>query len=184
MSDTAKDQAIAQAQSVAKMVQALECDYDRLEELRDERDRLQADVDSAKDGAVGDTDAPHNALVEWLKESGEELAQLEAEAGDCKDADEARERIQEDALDVQVRSDWYNPTAHSSEGDMGKGCEFMILLCTGGPACRIMGELNEHMEPSRAWIEYQDWGTPWTMLYSGIESSTLLSYCQCFYFGE
>lgn len=167
MSDNnAKEQAIAQANSVAAMVAALNVDYDRLEELRDEL----ADL----------TKTPRlRAEQEWRKENGNELAQLEADAGECKDADQARERIQEDALDVQYRSTW------QSVGEELKAYEFSILLCTGGPAVRIIGELNEHMEPYRTWIEYQDWGTSWMMLDSTHYSQdTLLEYCQCFYFGE
>jgi hypothetical protein len=60
--------------------------------------------------------------------------------------------------------------------------EFMILLCTGGPAVRIVGELNRG-EPCRAWLEYQDWGTPWTR-YFGADSDTLCQYASQFCFGE
>jgi hypothetical protein len=38
-------------------------------------------------------------------------------------------------------------------------------------------------EPHRAWLEVQDWGTPWTR-YFDIEQDTLLAYARCFYFGE
>lgn len=94
------------------------------------------------------------------------------------DEDSAREAIQEHPLEVCVRSGWV-----ASKADMEPE-EFMILLGTGGPACRIRGELSGG-EPSRAWIEYQDWGTPWTELVCPpIESDTLLTYCSQFYFGE
>jgi hypothetical protein len=43
--------------------------------------------------------------------------------------------------------------------------------------------LSEHGEPVRAWLDVHDWGTPWTR-YFQIEQETLLSYAQCFYFGE
>lgn len=94
------------------------------------------------------------------------------------DQDEARQRIQEDALSVEVRGDWHAP----GEEDV-KASEFCILLTTGGPALRIMGELDEHMQPSRAWLEHQDWGTPWTQWFD-VEQETLLEYCRNFYFGE
>jgi hypothetical protein len=60
--------------------------------------------------------------------------------------------------------------------------QFVILLSTGGPASRIQGELSNG-EPRRAWLEVQDWGTPWTQ-YFGIKQDTLLAYARCFYFGE
>jgi hypothetical protein len=98
------------------------------------------------------------------------------------DEDAAREAIQEDPLSVQVRSDWYSPG--DEEGQ--KPSEFEILLCTGGPAVRIRGELDAHLQPHRAWIEHQDWGTPWTQIF-GLDScqqEALLTYCQQFFFGE
>ena len=110
----------------------------------------------------------------------EELSELEAEAGECKDADEARERIQEDALSVQVRSDWHDPSSEGSEAT-----EFQILLCTGGPAVKIEGELGQYGEPESASIFYQDWFTKWEPLeLSSEEEEIVLEYCRCFYFGE
>lgn len=161
--DNAKEQAIAQYNSIAAMVASLSVDYDRLEELQDS-------YNAFKDG---------DAEMKLSDEEIEELAQLESDAGECKDEDSAREAIQNDALDVQVREDWKNP------GEESTPSEFMILLCTGGPAVRIMGDLDDYMTPCRAYIEYQDWGTPWTMLDSTyVDSATLLTYCQQFYFGE
>lgn len=55
------------------------------------------------------------------------------------DEDEARQRIQEDPLSVEVRKDWYTPGDEPE-----KPSEFCILLCTGGPAVRLLGDLNEH----------------------------------------
>lgn len=98
--------------------------------------------------------------------------------------DKAREEIQEDALSVQVRSGWYTP----GDGD-GSPEEFELLLGTGGPAVRIIGDLDHHGQPTSARLETQNWGTPWTEYrgWNGAHSAyqaTLLAYCQCFYFGE
>lgn len=114
----------------------------------------------------------------------EMVAELEKAAGECTSQDDARERIQEDALEICVRTGWHSPT-----GDRVAPEEFYILLSTGGPALRIRGELNEHCEPSRAWLEYQDWGTPWTRLVTDSDGdtvcqATLLTYAHQFYFGE
>jgi hypothetical protein len=169
--DHGRSQAIAQAESIVEMVAALNCDYDRLEELRDACAEFVADSPLRAE----------DAAYKWRAENPEdaaELADLQEAAGECSDSDEARERIDEDPLSVEVRSGWH------SLGETLEASEFCILLCTGGPAVRIVGELSQG-EPSRAWIEYQDWGTPWTHLVSApIEQSTLLAYCQCFYFGE
>lgn len=181
--DNALSQAIAQANSIAAMVVSLTVDYDRLEELRDELESLEADVKDARIDKAPDADYQEvlKALVEWRNDNAEELEELSEAAGDCKDADDAREAIQNDPLDLQVRSGWYNPCERSNENNPS---EFMILLCTGGPAVRIMGELDDNMQPCRAWIEAQDWGTPWTHAVGVIEQSVLLEYCQQFYFGE
>lgn len=52
---------------------------------------------------------------------------------------------------------------------------------------RIVGDLDANCEPTRARLETQDWGTPWTE-YRGAwgngGADTLLAYAQCFYFGE
>ena len=70
--------------------------------------------------------------------------------------------------------------------DGAKAEEFEILLCTGGPACRIIGDLDQHGQPDRPRLQYQDWGTPWTELVSisSDEREALQTYCQQFYFGE
>jgi len=169
-------QAGAQLESIVEMVAAMECDYDRLHELREQRATLQCDADEASDSATADIERAN--LKAWDDANIDELNELRAAAGDCKDVDQARERIQEDALDVQVREDWHNP------GDLhATPSEFFILLCTGGPAVRIMGEIDDGLQPSRAWIEYQDWGTPWTEYHGAHDTEALLTYCNCFFFG-
>lgn len=117
--------------------------------------------------------------VETMREDVAELIADETlEPSDFEfDEDDARQEIQDSPLSVQTRSGWTNP------GEDFEAEEFEILLTTGGPALRIRGELDQHKQPDRAWLEYQDWGTPWTQ-YFDVEQSTLLTYCQQFYFGE
>jgi hypothetical protein len=199
--DNAKAQAAAQVRSIVAMVAALEVDYDRLEELRDELRAVYDDEKHAYDYVVdGDSRKPdyeYDEVPDYgyrafghmvdlfaaddfykLHDEAKEYRELEEAAGDCESEDEARERILEDALSVQVRSGWTDPGAEFEP------YEFEILLCTGGPAVRIMGELDEHNQPSRAWIEYQDWGTPWTHFHEKHTTDSILTYCQQFYFGD
>lgn len=179
------DQAKAQAASVAAMVAALDCDFDRLQELQDEREALADTVEETSEIHRAEQNAASSdaltqaiaAIDAWKEENGEELADLLNQANDCADQDEARERIQEDALSVEVRSGW------DIVGGELSASEFRIVLCTGGPHVEIRGELDNYGQPSRAWMQYQDWGTPLTQ-YFGIEQSTLLAYCGQFYFGE
>lgn len=147
------------AESIAEMVAALKCDYGRVEELRDERD-------SHEDGA--------KAWAEANPDAAEELAELEKDAGDCKDQDEARQRIEEHPLSLLVRSDWHRL------GEESEDAEFELLLGTGGPAVRIVGELQGG-EPVEARLEVQDWFKPWTE-YTPADEDTLLEYCRVFCF--
>lgn len=107
-------------------------------------------------------------------------------AAEKKDDDEVREdterEIQECPLSVQVRSGWYIP---GSQDDDSKPAEYEILLGTGGPASRLIGELDEYCQPTSANFEFQDWFKPWTAArLSGEQKDTLLEFAQCFYFGE
>jgi hypothetical protein len=99
------------------------------------------------------------------------------EACDYEQVEEAQQAIYDDPLSVQVRSDWANP------GDDMVPVEYCILLCTGGPAVRIVGDLNDWKEPESARMEYQDWFTPWEK-YDGANQDVMLQYAQQFYFGK
>jgi hypothetical protein len=176
-------------ESLAEMVAALECDYERLAELREERTDVgfSSRLDTDEDRALAD-----KAVAEWDELNGEELAELIAQASidgtECESREDAEQRIQEDPLSIEVASDW------TVLGEPLQAEKFNILLCTGGPAVRIVGELSDG-EPSRAWLEVQDWFTPW-IEYRGTISKTdpnaydvpsqdvLLTYARCFYFGD
>ena len=157
-SNDAYDQASAQMDSIIAMVNALQCDYETLQDLQDIKDSL----------CNGESLLPADSA---------QLDELLAEANGCIDSEDALTHILEDALSVEVRSDW------AVAGEPLEASEFAILLCTGGPAVRIRGELSEHGEPARAWLEYQDWGTPW-MEYHGDNAAQqcLLAYAACFLF--
>jgi hypothetical protein len=155
----AKEQARAQLDSIVEMVKRLEhcqdCDGEDCD-LTDEE--------------------IYNGINLYYKEG--DIA-TEEDRESYHDEDEARQQIEEDALSVEIRSDWHTP---------GGDCdyEYMILLCTGGPACRIVGDLNQYNEPESATIEYQDWFTPWERYYETDheEERALLHYARCYYFGE
>lgn len=170
--DNAELQAKAQYESIVDLLAGIEFDYDEYESIQSD---IECTVDSLNDAIeAGDVDQIQidNQCLFRL------LADLD-EMGDKPEfdnEDEAREAAQDNALDVQVRSGW------QGVGETLEADEFMILLCTGGPAVRIRGELDNGT-PSRAWMEYQDWGTPWTQ-YHGARQSILVEYASIFYFGE
>ena len=117
------------------------------------------------------------ALIDAYHKAGEnDTATID---GENLTQDEIADRIQEHPLEVSVRSDWHSP------GENLKASEFMILLCTGGPAVRIRGDLDEYGQPSRAWMEYQDWGEPWTQYFlDHDELEALQEYTGFFWYGD
>ena len=132
-----------------------------------------ADTEDKLTAAGSQARAQYDSIVEMV-------ARLRAtdDNGLRPDADEARQAIEEGALSVQIRSGWYTPGTDKPAPE-----EFEILLCTGGPAVRIVGDLD-HGEPSRPRLQCQDWFTPWTEAMAGVDDDVLMAYCQCFYFGE
>ena len=81
-----------------------------------------------------------------------------------------------------MRSGWYVPG-----DDAAKPEEFEILLCTGGPAVRLIGTLDDHEQPESVTMQVQDWFQPWTSFgpsRDDNEDDVLLVYARCFYFGE
>ena len=90
---------------------------------------------------------------------------------------ENEDAVCESALSVEVRSGWTTPGAPMAAD------EYMILITTGGPAVRVTGALGRYGEPASAWLEVQDWGTPWER-YLSADAETLLDYVNHFYFGE
>ena len=118
-------------------------------------------------------------MVKALEKAEKKGSQGKDECGTELEA--AEQTIHEDALSVEVKNSWHS-VGDNTQGDT----EYRILLCTGGPAVQIIGELNQFNEPETAEIQYQDWFTPWENL-TGLEQKDvdcLLRYARCFYFGE
>lgn len=117
-------------------------------------------------------------------EEGAESVKIEGY--DYTDADTIRERAEEAALSVEVRSDWHTP----GDSDSAKPTEFLILLSTGGPALRIVGNLGNYCQPDGDFtMQHQDWGTPWTdyepeAAKNSDWTDALDWFVNCFYFGE
>jgi hypothetical protein len=94
-------------------------------------------------------------------------------------AEAIQQQIDELPLSVLVRSDWHEPDLGSETGG-----EYEILLCTGGPAVRITGPLTIFEEPEDAFLQCQDWGTPWEPVALDHETQLALQdFARNFYFG-
>lgn len=130
------------AEAIRTLLAAVQLDWERFEELQDDRDGH----DEEESGNTWAEECPGDAA---------ELADLEEAANGCDDEDAARRLLDEDPLEVTFRSSWV-----SAGVDMQPD-EFCILLTTGGPAVRVIGELDSG-SVYLARLEVQDWGTPWT----------------------
>jgi hypothetical protein len=176
----ARDQARLQYESIREKVR-------KLEAARDEWPIFEARGDKfAERDQDGEIDESELYTREELNEVHGE-AWLVLEPGEELTEDEARQAIDETPLSVEVRSNWYSPAGDSDS----KPYEFMILLCTGGPAVRIIGTLDSSLEPEKARIEFQDWFQPWTEWHAeGVAEGfdkideSLLAFARCFYYGE
>ena len=163
--ERAKDQAKAQYNSIAEMVKRL--------------NHVGKDFNSA-DCQLTDAEI-YAGLGLYYKKGHPTHGQMptDEQMEEYHDEDSARQSINEDPLSVEVRSGWYRP------GDKPDDEEYMILLCTGGPAVRIVGNLGPYSEPQTARLEYQDWFTPWEEYrLDHEEEQVLVQYAQQFYYGD
>jgi hypothetical protein len=101
-----------------------------------------------------DIEAPRDALSEAITDYARELP-----------------------LSVLVRSDWHAPGSESTYA------QFELLLTTGGPAVRVLGDLDSYGEPYRPQLQYQDWGIPWTD-HPESNCDALLWFAGLFYYGD
>jgi hypothetical protein len=103
----------------------------------------------------------------------------EATLTDDREVEQVEEEAREQALSVEVRTGWHAPAAQPEPPT--EGC---ILLTTGGPALRLLVELDD-AEPCGVTLEHQDWGTPWTAvrLAEG-EEQALEWFAGLFWFGN
>lgn len=105
----------------------------------------------------------YESIVEMIKRR--EAASTE------KEEDESLEEIESSALSVMLRGDWHEPYSQTKVDDV----EFYILLCTGGPAVRIYGEL-ESDGAYNVRLECQDWFEPWTEYSGEYDENVLIEY--------
>lgn len=140
--------------AIEEMVAAVTLDWERFEELKE----ISED--------------PETKYSEW--EDREEFEELREAAGDCSDEDDARERIEQDPLSVELGG-WWSP------GSEPEATEYRILLSTGGPAVRIVGDLTGYYEPATARLEVQGWFKPWTE--HPCDDDVLLEYASRVYLG-
>ena len=121
--------------------------------------------------------------IESIVEDYEKLSYLErlnpTTIEQQEEIEQTKESILNSALSIQVRSGW------TSLNESFQPQEFNILLSWGGPALRIIGDLNEYKEPENPVLQFQDWFTRWEDLkINSQQYDALVWYCCQFYFGE
>ena len=156
--------------------------------MRDFADQTENDADAkelesaAEDcengsGEYGQTVAGYQY---WVTQDGnmlepddaKELAELEAIVGECESQEDARERIQEDPLSLEYRSEWTSP------GEELTPKEFRLVLCTGGPHVEIVGDC----ELTRVRVLYREWGDSGELF--DFDRNAVVTYCSLVGIGE
>jgi len=131
--------------------------------------------------------ALQNAIghIESMVKDFEEISHLESLNPTTTEQEnrieEIRENVLNSALSVEFRNGWYSDLYHLK--GVTEPIEFKILLSWGGPALRIIGEIEENFAVNPK-MQFQDWGTLWTDFEITEEQEKALNwFCNCFYFG-
>jgi hypothetical protein len=134
-----------------------------------------------RDNAISSALAWGEEIVTWFNQSQDWLnATRQRHTFGLEDPMETRP----EPLSLLVRNDWRVPGQPIQDED-SKPVEYEILLSTGGPASRLVGELNKYGEATSVTLQYQDWFTKWEAIATTTEMhEALLAYVATFYFGE
>lgn len=106
------------------------------------------------------------------------------------EAENIVDQLREQPASIQVRSGWHDAISQRPSGALYspsdfKAEEFKIELSGGGPATRIIGELDEDGDVWSVQPQHQNWGTPWTDLILDKEQTTAVKwFASLFYYGE
>jgi len=142
-----QDEGRAQAQSIEALLDALTAPFTQ--------ENTDADEIAEALEACGESATTQQERVELALTYLNENTSKNSRAWNDR-VEDAEEAIREDPLSLNVRSCWHE--LGSEVVDM----EYMIELSTGGPAARIIGDLDDHSMPCTARLQVQCWGTPWT----------------------
>lgn len=194
MSDNSKEQAQAQYESIESTMKALALDWQIYEAFKEELEDLLKYADEADDTlnqhleehGISDSECEDISSLTFVLHIDSEDAHTNLElfdwetyfemreaAGEWEDYDDAYQAVMEDPLSVEVRSGW------QPRGEILESSEYMILLCTGGPAVRIVGDLDKYGEPANARLEHQDWFESWREY--RVDSDIIMEYAQQFF---
>lgn len=133
------------------------------------KEKEQQQLSPGQDNARGHVATVCNLYAKYME------ASITSDAA----ADEVAEEAQELALSVQVQSGWQTPGQQLSPEE---GC---ILLTTGGPALRLLVELDVDAAPCGVELQWADWGTPWQCFpLTEAEDQAMAWFAEQFWYGE
>ena len=136
----------------------------------------QTEQDHARLNALAQRERIESGLrAQHALYAGADTVQWDGETFD--EGDLLQERLQEIPLSVEVRTGWYDPA-----GEQAQPSEYCLLLTTGGPACRIVGDLDDDGQPTSAQLQHQDWGTPWATIHEATGGDDLVAFAALFLF--
>jgi hypothetical protein len=179
--DRAREQAAAQADNITAMMQRLDhatagflrhgqrCDwYDNPGSC----DAVLGAATTEEIRLFGEGEVHVELELDLIDPDGHHRLRRRLRLREYHNVESAQEDIDQSPLSVEVRSDWQPPGVPNGEARPLEAVEFRITLCsnfraglamfqTGGPAVQIRGDIDIEGNPLSAWLEYQDWGTPW-----------------------
>jgi len=132
---------------------------------------------NTNDNAINSAIAIADEIEQWFTESKDWIDASMAERERLPDPDESKP----EPLSILVRDDWRIPHTNARKSAV----EYELLMTTGGPAARIVGDLNDYGDVTSATIQCQDWFTKWaTVALNEKQNEALLAYAASFYFAE
>lgn len=146
----ARQEAIDTVKHIHSLITASQVDFDRIEELVEERAAWLEE----NPGRFLHTNDPRDGGRWYLAnpDEAEELDELRLQAGEFKSQEDALEQIRELPLSVLVRSTWQEP------GQTLTQAEYRITLSAGGPSCWLQGDVDsDGTIGNTVRVLYSDW---------------------------
>ena len=146
----ARQEAIDTVKLIHALITASQVDFDRIEELVDERAAWLEE----NPGRFLEPNDPRDGGRWYLAnpDEAEELDELRLQAGEFKSQEAALEQIREMPLSVLVRSTW------QELGQALTQAEYRITLSAGGPNCWLQGDIDaDGTLGNTVRVRYSDW---------------------------
>lgn len=145
----ARQEAIDTVATITSLVAACTADFDRIDEIKDERDEWL----ESNPGSFLHLNDPRNG-GRWAMacpDEADELAELLEQVGSYESREEVEREMREMPLCIEVRSGWSHPT-----GDLTPA-EYKIVLSSGGPHCELRGDLDNGSAHGPVRVLYSGW---------------------------